>query len=401
MPRILQIVNRLNLGGITYNAASIAARLRPAYETMLVSGMKDETEESSEFIVKELGLEPIYIPDMSREINLKKDYKAYIHILKIIREFKPDIVHTHAAKAGIVGRLAAWRAGVPVIVHTYHGHVFHSYFSKIKTAVIIKIEQFLGKLSTAIIAISHQQKQELGEVYKIAPLSKIHVVELGYDLRSFAENSSEKRALFRKQYKIDDDCIAIGIIGRIVPIKNLRLFIEVLARVIPCHPHYKIKALIIGDGEERADIQQLCVDLGMSYASPEQSDESAAVVFTSWIYKVDVAMAGLDIIALTSLNEGTPASLIEAQAAGKPIVSTNVGGIANIVLPEKTAFLVQSGDKEQFAKAISTLIENPELRNKMGMAGPPFAQSRFHYERLTSDIQELYTKLLAETQVKP
>ncbi|MBK9319599.1 MAG: glycosyltransferase [Bacteroidetes bacterium] len=159
MPRVLQIVNRLNIGGITYNAASIAARLRPEYETMLVSGIKDESEESSEFIVKQLGLDPIYIPDMSREINLVKDYKAYLNILRIIRTFKPDIVHTHAAKAGIVGRLAAWRAGTPVIIHTYHGHVFHSYFNKLKTQFIITIERFLASISDAIIAISPEQKR--------------------------------------------------------------------------------------------------------------------------------------------------------------------------------------------------------------------------------------------------
>ncbi len=383
----------MNIGGITYNAASIAAGLKPDYETLLVAGIKDESEESSEFIVRQLDLEPVMIPDMSREINLKKDFKAYLHILKIIKAFKPDIVHTHAAKAGMIGRLAAWRAGVPVIIHTYHGHVFHSYFSKIKTKIILTIERFLGRISTGIIAISEEQKRELGEVYKVAPLSRIHIIELGYALEPFYTNTDIKRKQFRAQYHLNEETVAIGIIGRIVPIKNLRLFVEVIHELFRNQPLIKIKALIIGDGEERFEIQQICKDLNLSYSCPEAPDPDATVLFTSWIYEADIAMAGLDIVALTSLNEGTPASLIEAQAAGKPIVSTLVGGIANIVKADETALLVPSGDKSAFVNALLRLINDPALRKKMGEAGPEFAKSRFNDTRLISDIQELYTKL--------
>lgn len=394
MPRVLQIVNRLNIGGITYNAASIAARLRPEYETMLVSGLKDESEESSEFIVKQLGLDPIYIPEMSREINLVKDYKAYLNILRIIRTFKPDIVHTHAAKAGIVGRLAAWRAGTPVIIHTYHGHVFHSYFNKLKTQFIITIERFLASISDAIIAISPEQKLELSSTFKIADPDKFHVVELGYDLQSFSEDVATKRHLFRKKYQLVDDEIAIGMIGRMVPIKNISFFIEAFEQLLLLHPEKKIKAMLIGDGEIRQEIQELCKQKGLTISSPEDPVNQAKVVFTSWIYEPDVAMSGLDIIALTSLNEGTPASLIEAQAAGKPIVSTDVGGIRHIVIPEKTAFLVKNGQLSDFIACLSKLIMDTSLREKMGVAGPEFVNNRFHYNRLTSDIRELYAKLL-------
>lgn len=385
----------MNLGGITYNAASIAARLQPEYQTMLATGMKDDSEESSEFIVKQLGLEPVYIPDMMREINPIKDYKAYKHLLKLIREFKPDIVHTHAAKAGMVGRLAAWRAGVPVIVHTYHGHVFHSYFGKVKTRIILAIERFLGRLSTGIIAISDDQKKELGQIYKVASPSKIHVIELGYDLDPFQKDTQLKREKFRKQYHINEDTIAIGVIGRLVPIKNLELFINSW-KMISEKYGTKVKGFIIGDGEQRIELQQLCKDLGLHYSTPEQPDEQAGLVFTSWIYEVDTALAGLDIIALTSYNEGTPASLIEAQAAGKPIVSTKVGGIANIVIEDETALLVPSGDLQRFSESISRLIENEDLRMSMGKTGPQMALSRFHYDRLTSDIRSLYSLLLSK-----
>jgi len=391
--RILQIVNRLNLGGITYNAASITARLRPEHETMLVAGMKDDQEESSEFMLNNLGLEAVYIPDMRREINLKADFKAYKHLLKIIREFKPDVVHTHAAKAGILGRLAARRAGVKVIVHTFHGHVFHSYFGKFKTRFFLEIERFLARLSHGIIAISELQKKELCEIYKVCACEKIHIVELGYDLYPFQNDVEKKRADFRNKYYVADDVILVGMIGRLVPIKNITLFIDCWEDLVKVNGS-KIKAFIIGDGEQRFDLQEHCRKLGLKISTPENQDNDANLVFTSWIHQIDWAMAGIDILALTSLNEGTPASLIEAQAAGKPIVSSKVGGIANIVIEGETAFLVEAGDKKAFTQTLQKLIQDADLRAKMKLAGPQFALNRFHYQRLTEDIRTLYNKLL-------
>ena len=393
MARILQIVNRLNLGGITYNAASITARLRPEHETMLVAGMKDDQEESSEFMLNNLGLEAVYIPDMRREINLKADYKAYKHLLKIIREFKPDVVHTHAAKAGILGRLAARRAGVKVIVHTFHGHVFHSYFGKFKTRFFLEIERFLARLSHGIIAISELQKKELCEIYKVCACEKIHIVELGYDLYPFQNDVKKKRADFRNKYDVADDVILVGMIGRLVPIKNITLFIDCWKDLVKVNG-FKIKAFIIGDGEQRFDLQEHCRKLGLKISTPENQDNDVNLVFTSWIHQIDWAMAGIDILALTSLNEGTPASLIEAQAAGKPIVSSKVGGIANIVIEGETAFLVEAGDKKAFTQTLQKLIQDADLRDRMKLAGPQFALNRFHYQRLTEDIRTLYNKLL-------
>lgn len=393
MTKVLQIVNRLNLGGITYNAATIAAHLRPQYETMIVAGMKDDSEESSEFMVHKLGLEPVYLPDMHREINLRSDYKAYKHLLKIIREFKPDVVHTHAAKAGLIGRLAAKRAGVKVIVHTFHGHVFHSYFGKLKTSFFINLERGLAWLSSGIIAISENQKKELCEVYKISCCKKIHLVELGYDLVPFQVDKEVKRAQFRDQYSIQPHQIAIGIIGRLVPIKNLKLFIKAFSLT---HEKMgdKTKAFIIGDGEQMAELQDFCRTLDLSISTPENKKLDAALIFTSWIHEIDIAMNGIDILAISSLNEGTPASLIEAQAAGKPIVATNVGGIANIVLEGETALLVESGDPIGFSNALNQLISDEKLRMKMGLNGPSYVLTRFHENRLCKDISELYATLL-------
>src|SRR6185436_15041835 len=185
MPRILRIINRLNLGGPTYNAALLTKHLAPEFETMLVAGTKMDSEESSEYICQQMGIDFISIPEMSRAINLRKDYTAYQKIKKLIREFKPDIVHTHAAKAGALGRLAAHSMNVPVIVHTFHGHVFHSYFSPLKTKIFLNLERYLAKQSSAIVAISEHQKEELCNKYKIAPSEKFHVIPLGFDLSRF------------------------------------------------------------------------------------------------------------------------------------------------------------------------------------------------------------------------
>lgn len=398
-PRVLQIVNRLNLGGITYNVASIASRLRPEFETMIVAGMKEETEESSEFMLKELGLTPVYIPDMMREINLAKDHKAYKNLLQIIRDFNPDIVHTHAAKAGMVGRLAAKHAGVPVIVHTFHGHVFHHYFGKVKTAMILQMERYLSSISSGIIAISESQKAELCQEYKVAPKEKVHIVELGYDLLPFQSNMAQKRREFRSKYHIDDDTIAIGIIGRIVPIKNLGIFIRGFHEVNKS-VQVKTKGLIIGDGADRAKMEFYCRELGIRYSSPEHPDPEAPLVFTSWIFDADIAMAGLDIVALTSLNEGTPASLIEAQAAGKPIISTDVGGVSNIVIPDVTALLVPSNDLDAYTKTLRKLVNEPHLRQHLSQEGPEFANRRFNYTRLNEDVRKLYYALLKNARQK-
>ena len=228
MPRILRIINRFNLGGPAYNVAYLTKYLAPEYETLLIGGEKEPDEESSLFIFKEMGIEPLVLSEMNRSINILNDIKAYYRIKRIIKEFKPDIVHTHAAKAGALGRLAAYNCKVPVVVHTFHGHVFHSYFGRIKTTIYKNIERFLAKKTSAIIAISEKQKQELCLEYKIAPLEKTAVIPLGFDLLKFSENQIEKREVFRKQYLIEEDEVCIVIIGRLVPVKNHSLFLKAI-----------------------------------------------------------------------------------------------------------------------------------------------------------------------------
>jgi UDP-N-acetylglucosamine:LPS N-acetylglucosamine transferase len=182
VPKILRIINRFNIGGPTYNAAYLTKHLAPEFETMLVAGMKQDSEESSEFIVESLGLPVQRIPEMRRELDPVRDLAAYRHIRRLIRSFRPDIVHTHAAKAGALGRLAAAACGVPVVLHTFHGHVFHSYFSPARTRFFLAVERYLARRSTAVIALSENQKDELCNRFRVCVPSKCLVVPLGFDL---------------------------------------------------------------------------------------------------------------------------------------------------------------------------------------------------------------------------
>jgi glycosyltransferase involved in cell wall biosynthesis len=391
MAKVLRIINRLNLGGPTYNAAYLSKYLAPDFETLLVAGMKDESEESSEFIAENLGLQPIYISHMHRSLNPIKDRKAYLQIVKIIREFKPDIVHTHAAKAGALGRLAAINEGVPIVLHTFHGHVFHSYFNPVKTKVFLTIEKYLAKKSSKTIAISQKQFEELCLGFKIDQEKKFEIIPLGFDLDRFSENIVYKRNTFRNKYHLAPNEIAIGIIGRLVPVKNHSFFLNAFKQAKE-KTNKTIKAVIIGDGELRKQIEQEAEALGLNYST--QNGENIDIIFTSWIKAIDTALPGLEIVALTSLNEGTPVSLIEAQAAGIPIISTRVGGIEDVVLENKTALLAETNQIEEFTHKLIQLIEDESLRNDFSNAGPANVSEKFSYQRLVNDMKILYTQLL-------
>lgn len=395
MPKVLRIINRLNLGGPTYNAAYLTKHLSAEYETMLLAGMKDDTEASSEFIVRDMGIEPQYIADMHRSINPLNDVKAFFEIIKIIRQYKPDIVHTHAAKSGALGRVAAFVCGVPVIVHTFHGHVFHSYFHPAKTKTFILIERFLAAISTKIVAISNLQKKELTQDFKICKPEKMEVIPLGFDLKRFTENQEEKRKQFREDYNVAEDEIAIGLVGRLVPVKNHRLFLDVINQV-KSQTTKKVRFFIVGDGEERNNIENYAKELGIEFVVGNFKNEKALLAFTSWIKNVDYVNAGLDIITLTSFNEGTPVSVIEAQASNKPVVATMVGGIQDVVIENETALLSPSSDAKAFANNLLKLIENDNLRNNFGKKGSEHVLQQYGFKRLAADMERLYNTLLKQ-----
>ncbi len=390
MAKVLRILNRFNIGGPTYNAAYLSKYLSNNFETKLIGGEKCENEDSSEYILKEMGIKPIIIKEMQRKINPRKDLIAYRKIKQIIKEYKPDIVHTHASKAGMLGRLAAINTNVPIIIHTFHGHVFHSYFNAYKTQLFKEIERKLANKSSKIIAISEKQQYELSEVYKIAEKDKFSVIPLGFDLTKFHENIDYKRIKFRKEYKIANDEIAIAIVGRLAPIKNHSLFLKAIKFVIN-NSSKKIRAFIVGDGESRKDITKKAKELGLSYSFKK---EKADINFTSWITDVDCVYAGVDIVTLTSLNEGTPVSLIEAQAANKPVLSTKVGGIENVVIEEKTGLLANTNDSYDYSNKLLKLVENNEFRFKLSTQGWINVKEKYSYESLIRNTENLYNELL-------
>ena len=393
MPRILRILNRLAVGGPVLNATYLTKYMMPEFETLLVVGEKEDHEKSASFLADDLGIEYTTVAGMGRSINPASDFFAYQKMKKLIKEFKPDIVHTHAAKPGAIGRMAAASMKVPAIVHTFHGHVFHSYFNSIKTNFFINTERYLARKSHAIVAISEQQKKELSIDFKIAPPEKFRVIPLGFDLDRFRTNQEQKRLKFRSEFALADDEVAIGIIGRLVPIKNHYLFLKAVAHVLQSS-NKKIKAFIIGDGETRADLENVATQADIKFSTERDADHPFPLVFTSWRSDVDVINAGLDISALTSFNEGTPVSLIEAQAANKPIVSTRVGGIGDIVHEGETALLSEVNDSKTFCDNLLKLVEDDELRYRMGCNSSQYVLERFSYHRLTKDMSQLYRQLL-------
>ena len=252
--KILRIINRFNIGGPTYNATFLTKFMSDEFETLLIGGLPEENEANSLHILEEYDVEPLLVPEMKREPNLKSDRLALKKIKTIIQEFQPDIVHTHASKAGAIGRKAAFSCNVPVVVHTFHGHVFHSYFGKVKTTLFKNIERYLAKKSSGIIAISNLQKKELCEEHKITSAKKMEVIPLGFDLKKFQDNYTEKRKATRLKYEITDDCIALCIIGRLAPVKDHFFFLDVIEELSK-KTERKIKIFIVGDGELKSEIE--------------------------------------------------------------------------------------------------------------------------------------------------
>ena len=343
-----------------------------------------QEEAHSGFILDKLGVQYEELHEMSRAVNPFQDFKAFLKIRKIIREFKPDIVHTHAAKAGVLGRLAARLEGVPVVIHTYHGHVFSGYFGKRKSNIIKAIERWLAKRSDAIITISKAQFEDIVNVHRICAHNKAHIIPLGFDLSRFTIDQGKKRSQFRERFGIAADDIAVGIVGRFAPVKNHQLFFESIDVLM--QRGIAFKAIVIGDGSDAAHWK--------NWVQTHLGKRAGDVVFTSWIQEMDEAMAALDIVVLTSLNEGTPVSLIEAQAASRPVVSTPAGGVRDCVLEGESGSISKTFEATEFADTLQPLILNSEMQKRMGESGRQFVMERFSHLRLVGDVRILYDALL-------
>nr|WP_299206745.1 glycosyltransferase [uncultured Brumimicrobium sp.] len=383
--KVVRIINRFNIGGPTFNATFLTKFLGDDFETTLIGGVPDEGEKDSLHILKEYGVEPIVIPDIQRNLSLSNDYKAYKKIKRILQEIQPDIVHTHASKAGFLGRAAAISLNIPVVVHTFHGHVFHSYFGPLKTGLFKQIERYLARKSTGIIAISALQKKELVEVHKIAPANKVQVIPLGFDLKKFSEDTDAKRKQIRQEYGLKDDEVAIAIVGRLAPVKDHDYFLQVIENVLSS-TEVPIRVFIVGDGSEKEHIQQKVAAINQKHPG--------SIIMTSWIFDISTFNQGMDIVCLTSRNEGTPVSIIEAQASGLSVVATDVGGVRDILADGQAGFVIKRENIETYIDKLRLLIEDPSLRNKFANFGKQSVMDKFSYHRLVKDMSSYYKTLL-------
>jgi len=394
-PHLLIILNRLVVGGQSIDTVPLSNQLKGEYKILIVYGEKENDEEEFIKILENTeGISFQKISSLKRNVNLVNDFKAIHSLYKIIKKFKPVIVHTHGSKPGASGRIAAWLANVPAVIHTFHGHLFHSYYNRTISFFIIQLEKFLSRLSTSIIVLSKRQQEEICDRYKIAKKEKIKLIPLGVDDTYYNYNALQLRNAFRNDYHLSENCVAVGIIGRIVPVKNHRLFVDVIIQLLQSTVKGNVKFFFIGDGYSKHDLQNILSQERIEWSEDKNSCK-AKVIFTSWVTPVTSALHGLDIVALTSLNEGTPMSLIEAQICGKPVVATDAGGVADTFINNESGFLISDHDANEFAGKLSMLIQSKELRITMGEKGRCFAKEKFSKEAEVNAFRKLYAECVA------
>jgi glycosyltransferase involved in cell wall biosynthesis len=381
--RILRAITRLNIGGPAIHAILLTAALNDGsdFTSMLVAGTTAPHEGDMLDLARARAVTPHVVPALGREISPADDLVSLARMVRLIRQQRPDIVHTHMAKAGTVGRLAGRLCRVPLIVHTYHGHVFHGYFSPVKTRMFLTIERALGQMTDRIIVVGDGQRNELA-TYGVAPFDKLEPIRLGLELGQFLD-AEGSRGLLRRDLGIDADVPLIGIVARLVPIKNHEVFLEAALRVLESIPSARF--LIIGDGERRAELEALVARRGLA----------PSVRLLGWRRDMVAVYADLDVVALTSLNEGSPVALIEALAAARPVVSTAVGGVPEVVLDGVTGLTVPPSDPAAVAEAMLALLVDRDLAQRLGLAGRRHVYPRYDSVRLVDDVRNLYLRELA------
>lgn len=397
--KVVRIIARLNIGGPAVHAVLLTEGLNGTeIRSTLIAGTVAPSEGDMMYFAQTHGVNPVGIPELGREISWRDDFVALWKIWRVLRTERPHIVHTHTAKAGTLGRIAAVFAGVPVRIHTFHGHVFHSYFGFIKTQVFLLIERGLALLTTKIVAISEAQLEELAVRYRIAPKSKFCVIPLGLDLAPLLAISRGEGA---RKIADSSTAIRIGFVGRLVPIKNPAMAVRVMKRLAEQKSCTQpIRLVVAGDGELKGALLDLI----------REAHLGEYVQLVGWQKTLAEFYAGMDLAILTSLNEGTPVALIEAMAAGLPFVTTRVGGIENLMQGCREEFrrtdgrllfwlyangaLVEPNDEEGFEAAVAYLLQSAARRECMGQEGRRFVKQQFSKDRLVNDMQTFYRQCL-------
>jgi glycosyltransferase involved in cell wall biosynthesis len=381
--RVLRIIARLNVGGPALHVSYLSRGLDDrGYETTLCAGRVSEGEGSMEYVADELGLEPVYIPGLQREISPAVDAGAVRQLVSVIRRVRPHILHTHTAKAGAVGRAAALLAGrarPPIVLHTFHGHVLRGYFSDPQTRAFRALETGLARVSDVLIAVSPEVRDDLVAL-GVAPKEKIAVIRLGLDLGRRLQGEPGGRAALG----LADDAFVVGWFGRMTEIKRVDDVLRAFAALRRDEPAAAL--VLAGDGPLRPQLEEQARALGIADATR----------FLGYRDDVGSLYGALDAFALTSANEGTPVVAIEALAAQVPVVATDVGGVRDVVLDGETGYLVRYGDVEAVAARLRELAQSRALRERLGDAGRRHVVPRYSVERLVDDMDELYRDLLTE-----
>jgi glycosyltransferase involved in cell wall biosynthesis len=408
--RILRIIARLNVGGPARHVVLQTRDLQDDdFQSWLIAGSVSDGEEGMNYLAEESGVFPIYVPEMSRELS-PKDIVSLVKIYREIRRIKPNILHTHTAKAGAVGRVAGYMyrwftpsalLGRPreiKLVHTFHGHVFHSYYGKAKTGVFLFIERLLARFATdKIVVISEQQFDEIHNKYKIGRKDQFEIIPLGIDLGPFKTEQSPSERI-RSEIGAGDNDFIVGFVGRLTEIKNIPLLLSAAKEFLTSGigGGRNLKFLIVGEGHLRESLEEQAKAMGLG----------ESVAFLGNRTDTENIYPALDVVALTSLNEGTPLSLIEAMACGKAVISTTVGGVVDLLGSariEDNGFAVfergigtESNSVDGFVNGLRHLAENEELRREIGSKARKFALANFSKERLVGDTKRLYRELVHE-----
>ena len=401
--KVVRFIARLNIGGPSIHVHLLTRGLNKKwFDSILVTG-KISTEEGDMGYLFDNSSEtkPIIIKELQREISPAMDLKAFFRILRILDQENPNIVHTHTAKAGTSARLAVMmynrvRGKNIQTVHTFHGHVFEGYFSRVKSLMFVWIERFLARSTDVIVSISRTQKEALSEKFRIAPASKIKTIPLGFDLTPFLK-SHELRGRFRHSLGINDDALLIGMIGRLVPIKCHVMFLDAAKIFLDQNPGINVKFVVVGDGELREELTGYSDRKGLS----------DHVLFCGWRRDLPDVYADVDILALTSLNEGTPVSIIEAMASSTPVIATNAGGVFDLLGPQdgrpayhgftvcRRGVLCRKEDAIGFAKGLKYLVELDNVgREALVREARVFVEQAFSEKRLLNDMESLYLDLM-------
>jgi glycosyltransferase involved in cell wall biosynthesis len=381
--RVLRVIARLNMGGPAHHVGLVSGLLdQERYETVLVHGEVGAGEASLSSTADRLGVHRETVPGLRPELRPRDDLRALVWLVRRVRAYRPHIVHTHTAKAGMLGRLAAVLAGRPrpIIVHTYHGHVLEGYFGPLQNAFYRGLERGLGRISDVLIGVSQATVDDLVRL-GIAPRSKFRVVPIGLDLDRFLEPPAGAGEQFRSEAGAAPDDVLVSYVGRLAAIKRVDVMLRTLAQARRLGA--PVRLALVGDGEGRAELEALATDLGVS----------EHVWFAGYREDVVPVAAGADIALLTSDNEGTPVSLIEGAAAANPAVATAVGGVADVVTSE-TGILAPAADYDRLAAGLADLGLSADKRQRMGTAAREHVRTRFSAQRLVEDIDRLYRELI-------